>query len=44
MDVDEDEDGSQPIKRVPDYGLEVNFSDLDEDDLAEVRKGWTHHA
>ena len=33
MDVDEDEEGSQHIKRMPDYGIEVDFSSLDEDDL-----------
>ena len=36
MDVDEDEEGSQAVKRVPDYGIEVDFSDLSEDEL-EVR-------
>ncbi|KAI0692899.1 cohesin complex subunit psm1 [Cytidiella melzeri] len=32
MDVDEDEEGTQSIKRVPDYGIEVDFSSLDDDD------------
>ncbi|KAI0084077.1 condensin complex subunit SMC1 [Irpex rosettiformis] len=32
MDVDEDEEGTQSIKRVPDYDIEVDFSLLDEDD------------
>lgn len=32
MDVDEDEQ----VKRVPDYGIEVNFDSLDEDER-EVR-------
>lgn len=36
MDVDEDEEGTQSIKRVPDYGIEVDFSTLDEDER-EVR-------
>ena len=36
MDVDEDDDGTQAPKRVPDYGIEVDFSDLSEDEL-EVR-------
>ena len=36
MDVDEDEEGTQSIKRVPDYDIEVDFSLLDEDDR-EVR-------
>ena len=31
-DVDEDEEGTQSIKRVPDYDIEVDFSLLDEDD------------
>lgn len=31
MDVDEDE-GSQQVKRVSDYGIEVDFSSLDEDE------------
>lgn len=33
MDVDEDEEGSQTIKRVPDHGIEVDFSALDEEEL-----------
>jgi structural maintenance of chromosome 1 len=37
MDVDEDEEGSQHAKRVPDYGIEVDFSALD-DDEREVHK------
>ena len=32
MDVDEDDEGSQDIKRVPDYGIEVDFSSLDDDE------------
>ena len=32
MDVDEDE-GTQQTKRVPDYGIEVDFSSLDEEEL-----------
>ena len=33
MDVDEDEEGSQQVKRVADYGIEVDFSSLDQEDL-----------
>lgn len=33
MDVDEDEEGSQQVKRVADYGIEVDFSSLDEEEL-----------
>ena len=36
MDVDEDEEGSQHIKRVSDYGIDVDFSSLEEEDM-EVR-------
>ena len=32
MDVDEDE-STQQVKRVSDYGIEVDFSDLDEEEL-----------
>lgn len=32
MDVDEDEQGTQRVKRVPDYGIEVNFDSLSDDD------------
>ncbi|KAH9930814.1 cohesin complex subunit psm1 [Amylocystis lapponica] len=32
MDVDEDDDGSQQVKRLPDYGIEVDFGTLDDDD------------
>ena len=32
MDVDEDEEGSQHAKRIPDYGIEVDFSALDDDE------------
>ncbi|KAJ7118550.1 P-loop containing nucleoside triphosphate hydrolase protein [Mycena crocata] len=32
MDVDEDEDGTQQPRRVPDFGIEVNFEALDDDD------------
>nr|VWO96457.1 Structural maintenance of chromosomes protein [Ganoderma boninense] len=37
MDVDEDEQGTQRVKRVPDYGIEVDFdslSDADRDDAS----------
>lgn len=32
MDVDEDEDATQAPKRVQDYGIEVDFDGLDEED------------
>ena len=32
MDVDEDEDGTQRPKEVEDYGIEVDFSLLENDD------------
>ncbi|KAI0962689.1 hypothetical protein AcV7_001479 [Taiwanofungus camphoratus] len=35
MDVDEEEDGTQHVKRIPDYGIEVNFESLDEDEQAD---------
>lgn len=31
MDVDEDEDATQRPKQVQDYGIEVDFDELDED-------------
>nr|AYN55353.1 cohesin complex subunit I [Sparassis latifolia] len=36
MDVDEDEDGTQPVKRIPDYGIEVDFEALDDDERGDV--------
>lgn len=36
MDVDEDEEGTQRPKRVADFGIEVNFDDVD-DEEREVR-------
>ena len=30
MDVDEDDDGTQPVRKVADYGIEVDFDGLDE--------------
>lgn len=36
MDVDEDEEGTQQVKKVADYGIEVDFESLDEDER-EVR-------
>ena len=36
MDVDEDEDGTQRPKKVQDFGIEVNFESLD-DEEREVR-------
>lgn len=32
MDIDEDEDGTQRPKAVADYGIEVDFDLIDEDD------------
>lgn len=32
MDVDEDEDGTQQPRRVQDFGIEVDFESLDDDD------------
>ncbi|KAF8630781.1 hypothetical protein AX15_002729 [Amanita polypyramis BW_CC] len=32
MDVDEDETGTQPVKKVQDYGIEVDFGILDEEE------------
>ena len=32
MDVDEDEQGTQRVKRVPDYGIEVDFDSLSDGD------------
>ena len=32
MDVDEDEDGTQQVKKVADYGIEVDFETLDDDE------------
>ncbi|KAG6915096.1 hypothetical protein DXG01_013475 [Tephrocybe rancida] len=31
MDIDEDEDGTQQLKKVQDHGIEVDFENLDED-------------
>ena len=33
MDIDEDEEGAQSIKRVSDYGIEVDFESIDEDEM-----------
>ena len=33
MDVDEDEDGTQRPKQVSDYGIQVDFESIDEDNL-----------
>ena len=33
MDVDEDEDGTQRPKQVLDYGIQVDFESIDEDNL-----------
>ena len=32
MDVDEDETGTQPVKKVQDYGIEVDFAMLGEEE------------
>ena len=32
MDVDQDEEGSQHVKRIPDHGIEVDFDNLDDDE------------
>lgn len=32
MDVDDDEDGTQQPRQVQDYGIEVDFDSLDDDD------------
>ena len=34
MDVDGDEAGTQQIAKLPDYGVEVDFEALDEDEQA----------
>lgn len=31
MDVDENEDGTQQLKKVQDHGIEVDFESLDDD-------------
>ena len=36
MDVDEDEDGTQRPKQVPDYGIQVDFESIDEDNLEDA--------
>jgi structural maintenance of chromosome 1 len=41
MDVDEDEEGTQRPKQVQDYGIEVDFSSL-EDDERTVRFGYAN--
>ena len=33
MNVDEDEDGTQRPKQVLDYGIQVDFESIDEDNL-----------
>ena len=40
MDVDEDDEGTQRVKRVPDYGIEVDFELLSNDE----REVHSHHA
>lgn len=39
MDVDEDENGTQRPRNVPDYGIEVDFEML-EDEEREVGEFW----
>lgn len=34
MDVDEDEDGSQRPRQVQDYGIEVDYNALDDEERA----------
>lgn len=34
MDVDEDEDGTQRPRQVQDYGIEVDFAALDDEERA----------
>ena len=36
MDVDEDEDSTQRPKQVLDYGIQVNFESIDEDNLEDA--------
>ena len=38
MDVDEDEDGTQRPKQVLDYGIQVDFESIDEDNLEDPRE------
>lgn len=37
MDVDEDEESAYRPKRVPDFGIEVDFDKLNEDERSAVR-------
>ena len=39
MDVDEDEDGTQQVKKVPDYGIEVDFEGLDDEEEVALLEG-----
>ena len=32
MDVDEPEDGAQRVRHVQDYGIEVDFADIDDEE------------
>lgn len=45
MDVDEDEDGTQRPKQVQDYGIEVEFAALDDEEravsLRQVSRPWS---
>lgn len=40
MDVDEDEDGTQPVRKVADYDIEVNFDSLDDDEREVLFFSW----
>jgi hypothetical protein len=40
MDIDEDEDGTQHPRKVQDFGIEVDFDSLDEDER-EVVSGFS---
>lgn len=45
MDVDEDEDGTQRPRQVQDYGIEVDFAALDDEEravsLCRVFQSWS---
>jgi structural maintenance of chromosome 1 len=32
MDVDEDEAGAQPVRSIPNFGIEVDFGGLEDED------------
>lgn len=43
MDVDEDEEGTQRPKRVADFGIEVDFDSLDDDEREVCNVEDAHH-